>query len=467
MLFALTLSSLLLHMRAVDGGLYAAHLISVSPHDVNGTQTPLQTEVQGLRYIVRRCDAPALCAGTYFDGERLYSVDYNNTALPQQPNAQPYLRALRILGMLEFLSPNFTSRGGMIRDGGTTVFEGRSVRRVYIGDERSLAIEVFVDPSSGLVAGASDIGNSVTYSMLDYRRVGPYLLPYVILRNGEVLEHYTSRQIAPGDLATPTGLTHRITGSPVVALDPQSVTPVTDCTVAGIAARCLIDSGNSGLSMSLELAEQLNAAPLGTLRVSGLGDYATEVVRAGPLRVGNVEFGDADYAVLSDIHRYGYDLVLGADVLAALPVTIDFAHHRLTFAAPPVLNPLAQSALSFSNFVPVVDVTLGTQPASLAIDTGDQSAINLSYAYYSKHPELFKVARTVSVSGVGAASEEVIGRINGVTIGGYTKPSAEIGATRILRGTGDGHIGAGFLRAFEVVLDYARERLQLLPSGNS
>ena len=95
--------------------------------------------------------------------------------------------------------------------------------------------------------------------------------------------------------------------------------------------RCWFDTGNSGLAMSLELAEQLNLNPVGVFSVSGLGFYATEVVRAGPLQIGSVRFGDAEYVVLSDIHRYGYDLVLGADVFAATPLTIDYGRHTIAF----------------------------------------------------------------------------------------------------------------------------------------
>ena len=56
---------------------------------------------------------------------------------------------------------------------------------------------------------------------------------------------------------------------------------------------------------------------LGTYHVRGLGDYSTQVVRAGPLQVGNATFPDAYYVVLNDVSRYGYDVVLGADFVAS------------------------------------------------------------------------------------------------------------------------------------------------------
>src|SRR5581483_2991538 len=138
-----------------------------------------------------------------------------------------------------------------------------------------------------------------------------------------------------------------------VALDPESATPGAMCTLGGVTVHCLFDTGNSGVAMSLELAEQLNLNPVGVFNVRGLGSYATEVVRAGPLQIGNAHFGDAEYVVLSDIHRYGYDLVLGADVFAAAPLTVDYDRHILAFGAD-VPASATTIALAFDNFVPVV-----------------------------------------------------------------------------------------------------------------
>ncbi len=67
--------------------------------------------------------------------------------------------------------------------------------------------------------------------------------------------------------------------------------------------------------MSAELASRLGAPVVGTYHVRGLGGYTTQVVRAGPLRVGNATYPEAYYAVFNDLRRYGYDVVLGADAL--------------------------------------------------------------------------------------------------------------------------------------------------------
>lgn len=460
------LTQLLTRMRAVNGGLWNAHLSSTSPHIIDGTPTLMDTEAQGLRYVLTQCSG-RVCLGTYFDGERLYSVNINGTALPRSPAPETYLRALRILGTLAFLSPAFTSSGGSITDGGWVMFEGRRCRRIYISETDAVPMIVFVDPQSGLVLGARDVNGDAVYAMHDYRRVGAYVLPYDIERNGLPLERYVTRKIIAQPLDIPHGLTASVQASPAgMALDPQSTTPLGTCTIAGVSARCLIDSGNSALSMSLELAEQLHLQPIGMMHIAGLGDYATEVVRAGPLQLGNVRFGDANYVVLSDIHRFGYDLVLGADVLASMPVTIDYTKHALYFGGDTIADADGTTvAMQFQNFVPVIKVRFGEVAAALAVDTGDQSNINLAYGYYEQHSSLFKATKTENVSGVGGSSQELIGEIPSVTIGKLTAENQQIGTTRILKGTANGHLGAGFLSKYRVTLDYAHELLRLLPKS--
>jgi hypothetical protein len=462
-----TLSATLAHMRAMNDGLYGAHIASTSPRILDGEPTILKTDVQGLTFLLQQCTG-SVCLGTYFDGERLYSVNINGTALPRSPAPEAFLRALRILGTLQFLAPDFIANGGNVYDGGNVTFNGRRCRRIYVSDKIATPMIVYVDTQTWLVDGAQDINGNATYAMRDYRKVGRFELPFEIDRNGTPLERYTSRSVVQAALDAPRGMHATATATPAsMPLDPQSTTPLGTCQMGGVDVKCLIDSGNSAMSMSLELAEQLGLHAVGMLHVAGLGDYATEVVHAGPLQLGNVRFPAANYIVLSDIHRYGYDIVVGADVLASMPVTIDYNRHALFFGEVADADPGDVTGtivpLEFQNFVPVVNVTLGTRATSLAIDTGDQSNINLAYEYYQHHPDLFKATKTESVSGVGGNSEEIVGEIGLVRIGTLTAQNQQIGATKTLKGTADGHLGAGFLSQYRIVLDYAHERMRLYP----
>jgi hypothetical protein len=166
--------------------------------------------------------------------------------------------------------------------------------------------------------------------------------------------------------------------------------------------------------------------------------------------------------VLNDISRYGYDVVLGADFLGTASVEIDAADHIVRLATP-VASDAFTIPLSFENFVPVVDVHLGSVDARLAVDTGDESNINLAYGFYTKHTTLFSITERRLVAGVGGTSVELIGDIPQVTIGDYHTGPQKIGTTQTLQGTAFGHLGAAFLRQFVVQFDYAAAELHLTP----
>jgi hypothetical protein len=340
---------------------------------------------------------------------------------------------------------------------------GHAYRTIVVGDADSFAMRVYVDPNTSLVRYAREFGGNDTFEFRDYRRVGAFTLPFEVLHDGQLFERYDDRAAVSSAFHPPHGLLPSLHGPPsAIAVDTKAAEPIVDCTVGGIALRCLIDTGNSGLSMSAELASRLGAPVVGTYQVRGLGGYMTQVVRAGPLHVGNASYSDAYYVVLNDLHRYGYDVVLGADLFGATGVTLDLAAHAVTLGEPFAQHSI-DVPISFQHSVPVVRVKLGNLDTDLAVDTGDESNVNLAYDYYVKHPGLFTVTSRRFVSGIGGSSVELIGEIGDVTIGGYQAGPQRIGTTWTLHGTASGHLGAAFWQQFVVGLDYANGEMHLMP----
>src|SRR5580704_9228702 len=101
---------LLERMRNAAGPVWQANVVSVARLQFNGAPSVVSTESQGLRVMVRHCIGE-ICDGTYFDGERLFSVNMNGTTVEQSPQPEAYLRSLRLIGSLDFLSPSFFARG--------------------------------------------------------------------------------------------------------------------------------------------------------------------------------------------------------------------------------------------------------------------------------------------------------------------------------------------------------------------
>lgn len=453
-------------MREHSGPVWRLHLHSTSHLSVNGAMISIATDTEGVRFYAHQCDGK-LCVGTYYDGVRSYSVNINSTALPAARTDET-LRSARIVASLAFLAPDFTDRGGLIDDQGLVTVDGTPLRDLLISAPLAPSVDVYVDPKTYLVRYARDVNGVATFAYSDYRRLdGGVSLPFSVTRNGVALEHYDARSVAGTAFAPPLGI--RPAFRPAIerlALDREHATPIFDCTLGGIALKCLLDSGNSGLSVSLEVAERLNAHAVGQFTVHGLGDYATQVVEAGPLVAGSMTVADARYVVLHDIHRFGYDVVLGADVLASTSVQLDGAHHTIAFGAAPRRGG-SVVPLSFQNFVPVLNVGLNDQTAVLALDTGDESTINLSYAYYREHPALFRATEQRAVSGVGGNGVELIGQIGSVRVGSYALREQQIGTTTTMQSTGSGHLGAGFLSQFLVTIDYQEGSLRLAPVSAS
>lgn len=449
-------------MRAAAGPVWSAHFVSISRLSFNGATSTVSSESQGLPFTLRRCNGE-LCDGTYFDGERLYSVNVNDTALPQSTEPETYLRSLRILASLDFLSPSFTARGGRLIDGGTATVNGKRFQTIFVADKQAIPVRIYVDPQTHLLRYARDVNGEDTFEYRDYRHVNGYAVPYEVLHNGASLERYDDRTPVASAFHAPRGMVPMFSGAPqAVALDPTHVTPVFPCKVAGVAVHCLLDTGNSGVSISTELAAQLDAPVVGEHTVRGLGDYSTQVVRAGPLAIGNATFPEGYYIVLNDIHRYGYDVVLGTDVLAATNVRIDGNARTIRFGAAPSIAAITVP-IAFENFVPTVKVSLGSLETRLLVDTGDESNINLAYQFYTKHPSLFTITAQRNVAGIGASSVEMLGSIPQVTLGSYTTGPEAIGTTQTLAGTAFGHLGAAFLQQFDVDLDYSAAELHLVP----
>jgi hypothetical protein len=455
---------LLQQMRSAAGPVWAAHIVSLSRLTFQGEASVVQTDSQGIDINVRRCRGE-LCDGSYFDGTHLYSVNMNGTALPNapQPQAEAYLRGLRMVSTLGFLSPSFIAHGGRIGDAGSERLNGHVYRTIVVGDQQSLAVRAYIDPATGLIRYARAFGSNEMYEYLNYRRVEGLMLPFEVLQNGQSFEQYDNRAIVSSAFHPPHGLVPIMHETPTtVATDPSAVEPIIDCSVGGIAVKCLIDTGNSGLAMSTELASRLSAPVVGSYKVRGLGGYGTQVVRGGPLRIGSASYPGAYYVVLNDLRHYGYDVVLGCDVFGGTGVVVDLSSHVVRFGAS--LDQQSISIpLSFEHFIPVVHVGLGAIDADLAVDTGDESNVNLAYDFYAKHPGLFTVTSRRPVSGIGGSSIEMIGEIPQVTIGGYRAGPQRIGTTWTLHGTASGHLGAAFWEQFVLGFDYAGGQLHLIP----
>ncbi len=447
---AARIEPLLAQMRSAAGPIWSAHIDAVVDITDGEIVTRAHIEASGDRLALHRC-LDDLCLGRYYHGAAADDLTLNGTPIdaPHVTSSEP---ALLLALSHAFLRPAF--RGGL------SLLPSARGSRASI-EVRSPGIAPFTIRvrRNGLIASAK-IG-STTYDFFDYRHVATMRLPARIVRDGEPYLSFRHLRILETPFAEPRPLSLAFAAAPIVLpWRPRARTPVVDCSIDGRPLRCLIDSGNSGLSMTLALAERLHLQPIGTFEVQGIGRYVTEVVSAPPLHLGAATLPTASYVVLPDLEGTRYDVVLGTDFLAAARVVVDGPKRKVIIEPSSPISAARGIPLRFLSMVPTIPVMLATTHSRLLIDTGDESTIDLGAGFFHRHPSLFRITQRRSVRGVGGSSVERLGRISGVAFGSLHLPNLEIGATEHLHSVGDGHIGSGLMANFIVTFDYAHDRIE-------
>ena len=411
-----------------------------------------RVETQGMRRISHRCQH-AICHGSYFDGTRTFSLSYNDAAFPESDADNVTTRTIRAIDSLAFAEPVFARTGGVVTD---EPARGDSLVRYRITAPAGRALIAAFDSATGRLAHIDD-GERVIISYHDYRDVEGTWFAFARTSGGETVSYdRVTRTNAP--LEGPHGLGIEATDDAALALQGNGPTPTFRCQLASIEFTCLLDTGTVGMAIGLRAAERLHLEPEGEIEVAGLGRYVSGLVHTGPLVLPGARIHDARFLVLPDFRAA--DIIVGGDALLSLRASIDYAHRTIGFssAEKPAANTLA---IAFRDFRPYVDIELAGERAALELDTGDDSAIDLGYAYFRTRPDLFTVETRGRTEGIGASTDRFGGTLRGVGVGPFRFESVATVVTRTLRERG--HLGAKLLERFTVTLDFAHERVELAP----
>jgi len=318
-----------------------------------------------------------------------------------------------------------------------------------------------IDPQTALLRAIADPGANPFVIFADQRGVGNTVLPFEIDPVGAPVEKIDERSIEPEPLRAPQGPKTTFASKPVeVPLARDTLAPRFPCRVENVPATCLLDTGASGLAMSLDLADRLHKTPIGEIELEGLGVLGSGVVRASSLHLGGLDVGDALYAILPDAAPFKADVVLGADIIGRCVVRLDLRERTIAFEPLGTEPRGTLLPLRFNGYTPTVPISLGDLPAEMAIDTGNESSIDLPIALYRAHPKLFVSRGVRGVAGVGGRGTQTVGQIPRVGIGSFTLQNVEIGATDVGYPTVP-RLGAAFLSRFVVEFDYANARMGL------
>ncbi len=157
---------LLTQMRDAAGPVWKAHIVSVSRLAYDDGPAVVSTDSEGYRLRIGHC-AGEICDGSYFDGRRLYAVDMNGTAVPVSRQTLPYLRSLRIVTSLEFLSPSFLRDGGSVGAFGSASVEGRKYRTLIVADRDSIPMRLLRRSRHALSFGSRTSSAARTFSSFE------------------------------------------------------------------------------------------------------------------------------------------------------------------------------------------------------------------------------------------------------------------------------------------------------------
>ncbi len=368
---------------------------------------------------------------------------------------------LRAIVSYAFTSPTFIANGGTVVALAERRLGSAAVAPYAVTAPHGAGLDALLDPTTGLLVAVAR-GNDVIYRYEDQRRVGPLMLPFNILRGDGTSETFNDRHVIDTPLTTPSGppVTFGRT-SEAIALEPGDL-PRFPCRVDDVLARCVLDTGASGLAMSLDLADRLGKKLVGELELEGLGTMSSGVVRASSLTLGSMRLGPALFAILPDVGGFGADVLVGNDAIARAVVRVDPQHRTIAFDPPGTPIEGTHVPLTFDGFTPSVPIRLGGTPESLVLDTGDNASIDLSDDFARTHPGLLTSKQRGNVVGVGGVGTRAIGRVGQVEFAGVALSNVLADVTKSARSPAS-RVGSVFLSRFAFDLDYTELRMSVRP----
>ncbi|MGH7660571.1 MAG: retropepsin-like aspartic protease [Vulcanimicrobiaceae bacterium] len=451
--------ALLQRAAAASGQPWRYHIRSTIAAE-DAQTAPTQIDEQGSRLITERCTG-IVCDGTMIDTSlrKRWIFSYNGTPIEQTAMLDPQLVTVRAIVSYAFTSSEFRRDGGRVEAVPESRLAGRPVAPFDVTAPGGAKLTALLDPQTGLLSAIAD-GPHVLYEYREQKRFGPLMLPTEIRRTGGVVQRYEERSAVDDPLVVPTGPAVTFSAAAPATKLAGGAIPIFPCRIDNAQTRCLLDTGASGMAMSLDLADRLHLSTIGRIGLQGLGAVASGIVRAGELDLGTMRVGPALYAILPDVGGVGAEVIIGADVIAQAGVRLDFVQRTIRFERPGSQAIGNAVPLIFAGITPKVPIELATTRCELAVDTGDAASIDLSAAFAKAHPGLFVAREKRRILGVGGRGTQTIGTVD-VAFADLTLRDVPVGATDVPGGHPTDRIGAGFLSRFILYLDYASGRMSV------
>lgn len=246
----------------------------------------------------------------------------------------------------------------------------------------------------------------------------------------------------------------------------------------------LCDTGGSNV-ITPTLAAKLGVKPEGALQGRGVGEKSEDVglVNLESLSVGDVMLTKQLFAVFplesfADVEGVPQAGLIGYEVFKRFVVRVDYEHAQLTLTLPSALAYQGHGTVvpfRFNDQIPQVDGSIDGIPGKFDIDTGSRASLSLLKPFAEKNDLKKKLtARYEAVTGwgVGGPARGLIARAGELRLGDVSIPSPVTELSLQQKGGFTdpyvaGNVGAGVLKRFNIVFDYAGKRIIFEPNANN
>ena len=247
--------------------------------------------------------------------------------------------------------------------------------------------------------------------------------------------------------------------------------------------RMLFDSGGANI-VTPDVARGLGLKSEGALQGRGVGEKSEDVAltRVDSVRVGDVEVAHQVFAVfpldaLSQVEGVPAAGLIGYEVFKRFVVRVEYDQGRMTLTDPAAFRyegPGTIVPFQFNGHIPQVEGEIDGLPGKFDIDTGSRASLTLLAPFVEKHglKERYRAQlEAVTGWGVGGPARGLLTRAGSIRLGPIKveRPVTELSLQTKGAFTDPyvaGNIGGGILKRFNIVFDYANQRLIFEPNAN-
>ena len=240
----------------------------------------------------------------------------------------------------------------------------------------------------------------------------------------------------------------------------------------------ILDTGSANI-MTASLAKRLGLKPEGSgTLIAGGGNVAGQGVNVKTVNIGGLIMSDQPFTVVDSAVGDGQDgIMVGIQLLQALPVRVDFERQQITFYDPQRFKYSGNGdavPIHYQDGFLVADGSVDGIPAVFGIDTGDMYSFTLYAPFVKQHNLIAQYGATIhgyAGEGWGGPEQGFYARAHALQLGKtivsqpITVLSTDTQGADVSQ-TIAGNIGLRILKQFSVIFDYPHGKMYLEKNSN-